>query len=216
MITLHYFPSNASFAPHIVLEELQAPFRLSLVERDAGAHKSPGYLKLNPNGLIPVMVDGDGMVMYESAAILMHLADTHPLSKLAPAVGTAARAQFYKWLVWLTNTLQPTTLAYFYPERWVDEGNADGVAQVKKHAELRTGPLLDQLEALLASHGQPWLLGDDYTVADAMAFMLCRWTRNFARPVRSLPHINGFLQRMLARPAVQRAIATEKLPQPVV
>lgn len=216
MITLHYFPSNASFAPHIVLEELQVPFRLSLVERDAGAHKSPEYLKLNPNGLIPVMVDGDGMVMYETAAILMHLADTHPDAKLAPAPGTAARAQFYKWLIWLTNTLQPTTIAYYYPERWVDEGNADGVAQVKKQAELRVGPLLDQLEAQLASHGQPWLLGADYTVADAMAFMLCRWTRNFARPARSLPHINGFLQRMLARPAVQRAIATEKLPQPVV
>jgi len=216
MITLHYFPSNASFAPHIVLEELQVPFRLSLVERDAGAHKSPEYLKLNPNGLIPVMVDADGMVMYETAAILMHLADTHPDAQLAPAPGTAARAQFYKWLIWLTNTLQPTTIAYYYPERWVDEGNADGVAQVKKQAELRVGPLLDQLEAQLASHGQPWLLGADYTVADAMAFMLCRWTRNFARPARSLPHINGFLQRMLARPAVQRAIATEKLPQPVV
>jgi len=219
MITLHYFPSNASFAPHVVLEELQVPFRLSLVERDAGAHKSPEYLKLNPNGLIPVMVDGDGMVMYETAAILMHLADTHPDARLAPAVGTAARAQFYKWLIWLTNTLQPTTIAYYYPERWVDEGNADGVAQVKRQAELRTGPLLDQLEAQLASHGAPgtsWLLGADYTVADAMALMLCRWTRNFARPARSLPHINGFLQRMLARPAVQRVIATEKLPQPVV
>ncbi len=214
MITLHYHPSNASFAPHIVLEELQAPFQLSLVQRDIGAHKSPEYLKLNPNGLIPVMVEG-GQVLYETAAILLHLADTHPDARLAPALGTSERAQFYKWLIWLTNTLQPMIISFYYPERWVDQGNAEGVAQVRKHAELRIGPLLDQLEAQLASHGGDWLLGAHYSAADPLAFMLCRWTRNFARPARSLPHIGAYLQRMLARPAVQRVIATEKLPQPI-
>ena len=214
MITLHYHPSNASFAPHIVLEELQAPFQLSLVQRDIGAHKSPEYLKLNPNGLIPVMVEG-GQVLYETAAILLHLADTHPDARLAPALGTSERAQFYKWLIWLTNTLQPMIISFYYPERWVDQGNAEGVAQVRKHAELRIGPLLDQLEAQLASHGGDWLLGAEYSAADPLAFMLCRWTRNFGRPARSLPHIGAYLQRMLAQPAVQRVIATEKLPQPI-
>jgi glutathione S-transferase len=214
MITLHYFPSNASFAPHVVLEELGRPFSLQLVKRDEDEHKSPAYLRLNPNGLIPVMVDhrhGD-LVLYETAAILLHLADTS--GRFAPALGTPERAQFYKWLIWLTNTLQPLVIAYYYPDRWVDAGNAEGTAQVKKNAELRVGPLLDQLDAQLASHGGPWLLGDAYSVADAMAFMLCRWTRNFARPARSLPHIGPYLQRMLERPAVQRAIATEQLPQP--
>ena len=215
MITLHYFPSNASFAPHVLLEELGQPFKLQIVLRDEGAHKTPEYLKLNPNGLIPVMQDGD-LVLYEVAAILLHLADTNPAAQLAPALGTPERAQFYKWLIWLTNTLQPMIIGYYYPERWVDDGNEDGVAQVKKHAELRTAPLLDQLDALLASHGGPWLLGEQFTVADPLAFMLCRWTRNFARPARSLPHIGAYLNRMLERPAVQRAIATEQLPQPWV
>ena len=215
MIALHYSPSNASFAPHVVLEELGLPFQLQLVDRDNDAHKSPAYLKLNPNGLIPVMQDGD-LVLYETAAILLHLADTNPAAGLAPAVGTPERAQFYKWLIWMTNTLQPLIIAYYYPHRWMDEGNTAGVAEVKKNAELRVGPLLDQLDALLASHGGPWILGERYTVADAMAFMLCRWTRNFARPARSLPHIGAYLARMLERPAVKRAIATEQLPQPWV
>ncbi len=127
MITLHYHPSNASFAPHILLEELQVPFRLSLVQRDIGAHKSPAYLKLNPNGLIPVMEAG-GQVLYETAAILLHLADTHPAAGLAPPLASAERAQFYKWLIWLTNTLQPPIIAYYYPDRWKEEGNAEGVA----------------------------------------------------------------------------------------
>jgi glutathione S-transferase len=218
-ITLHYHPSNASMAPHILLQELQQPFRLELVRRDEGAHKSPAYLALNPNGLIPVLVDqrGDGeLVLYESAAILLHLADTHPDARLAPPLGTAARAQFYKWLIWLTNTLQPLLITYYYPERCVDAGNTDGAAQVKQQAEARIAPLLDQLEAQLAGHGGPWLLGEQYSAADPLAFMLCRWTRGFARPARSLPRLGAYLQRMLERPAVQRAIATEQLPQPWV
>ena len=97
----------------------------------------------------------------------------------------------------------------------MDAGNADGTAQVKAAAEARIGPLLDQLEAQFAKHGGPWLLGADYSAADPLALMLCRWTRNFARPARSLPLTHAYLQRMLARPAVQRAVATEALPQPI-
>lgn len=215
MLQLHYYPSNASMAPHILLRELGAAFELVRVDRGNGEHKSPAYLKLNPNGLIPVLQDGE-LVLYETAAILLHLADTHARAGLAPALGTAERAQFYKWLIWLTNTLQPALIAYYYPERWVDEGNAAGAAQVKAHAEARIAPLLDQLEAQLARHGGPWLLGKAYSAADPLAFMLCRWTRGFARPARSLPRLGDYLQRMLARPAVQQAIAVEGLPQPWV
>lgn len=215
MLQLHYYPSNASMAPHILLRELGAVFELVRVDRGNGEHKSPAYLKLNPNGLIPVLQDGE-LVLYETAAILLHLADTHAQAGLAPALGTAERAQFYKWLIWLTNTLQPALIAYYYPERWVDEGNAAGAAQVKAQAEARIAPLLDQLEAQLARHGGPWLLGEAYSAADPLAFMLCRWTRGFARPARSLPRLGDYLQRMLARPAVQQAIAVEGLPQPWV
>lgn len=215
MIQLHYYPGNASFAPHIVLLESGAAFELRKVDKENNEHKSDDYLKLNPNGLIPLLVDGD-MVMYESAAICLHLADTHPAAQLAPAPGTPERAQLYKWLMWLTNTLQSTLLVYFYPERWVVEGNSDGAAQVKAHAEARIGGLLDQLDAQLARSGGPWLLGQQYTLADAYALMLCRWTRGLARPARSLGQLGPYLQRMLARPAVQQAIATEQLAQPWV
>ena len=59
MITLHYYPGNASLTPHMLLRELGVDFELQLVDRTQGEHKSPAYLKLNPNGLIPVLVDGD-------------------------------------------------------------------------------------------------------------------------------------------------------------
>lgn len=220
MITLHYYPDNASFAPHVLLHEIGSPFALELVDRTQAAHKSPAYLKLNPNGQIPVLVDGD-LVLYETAALLMHLADTHPAAHLAPALGSRERAHYYKWMAWLTNTLQATLMHYFYPHRMVDEGQAGPAAQVKAHAEAKSGECLAQLDAHLAAHQAaqrgPWLLGANYSAVDPMAFMLCSWTRGFAsRPARDYPHLGPYLQRMLARPAVQRTLAAEGIRQPWV
>jgi glutathione S-transferase len=215
MIQLHYYPSTASMAPHILLREMGIPFELLLVDRTQNAQKMTAYLKLNPNGLIPVLTDGD-LILYEAAAICLHLCDTHPAAGLAPAVGSAERAHFYKWLMWLTNTLQATLIVYFYPERWVDAANSAGALEVKAQAELKVGVLLDQLDAELAkqsqTHPAPCLLGANYSAVDAYTLMLCRWTRNFAsKPASSRTHLGPYLQRMLVRPAVIEAFEAEGL-----
>lgn len=200
--------------PHIVLEELGIPFELVYVDRKVSAQKSPEYLQLNPNGLMPVLVDGD-LVLYETAAICLHLADRNPQAGLAPALGTPERAHLYKWLAWLSNTMQPTTTIFFYPERWADDGDTAAAAKLKAQAERKIGAMLDQLEAQLA-HGKHWLLGEQYSLVDPYAMMLCRWTRSFKRPARSLTRLGPYLNRVLARPAVKRVFATEQLPPPYV
>ena len=220
MIQLHYYPSTASMAPHILLRDLKVPFELVLVDRTQNAQKMTAYLQLNPNGLIPVLKDGD-LILYEAAAICLHLCDTYAEAGLAPAIGTAERAHFYKWLMWLTNTLQATLITYFYPERWVNAGNDAGATQVKAQAEIKVGVLLDQLDAELAKQGQmhaaPWLLGTNYSAVDAYTLMLCRWTRNFeSTPARARMHLGPYLQRVLARPAVVKAFEAERLAQPWV
>jgi glutathione S-transferase len=215
MIQLHYHPGNASLAPHVLLEEIGAPFELVFVDRANAAHRSPEYLKLNPNGQIPVLVEGE-FALYEAAAICLYLADRYPDARLAPPLRTPERAHFYQWLFWCTNTLQAMLMHYFYSERLVDEGDANASAQVRNRAEARAGAMLDRLDEQLASHGGDWLLGSTFSAVDPYALMLCRWTRNFARPARSLPRLAPYLQRMLARPAAQRAFATEKLSAPFV
>lgn len=216
MMQLHYYPSTAAMVPHILLEEIGAPFERVLVDRPGNAHKAPAYLKLNPNGLIPVLVDG-GHVVYETAAIVLHLCDTHPQAGLAPAPGTWERAHFYQWLMWLTNTLQASLLVYFYPERWVDAGHAQATAEVKANAQRKIGGLLDLLDAELARHGQDWFGGPQFSALDPYVFTLCRWTRNFTpAPARERPLLGPYLQRVLARPAVQRVLAAEKLAPPFV
>ena len=217
MIRLHFYPGNASLAPHLLLRELGVPFELQLVDRTQAAHKAPAYLALNPNGQIPVLEDGE-LVLYETAAILLHLADRFPQARLAPLVGTPERAQYYKWMVWLTNTLQAMLMHYFYPERIV-RTMATPLRRPRcaAQAEARIGPMLQQLDDLLAGHAGPWLLGADYSAVDPLAFTLCRWTRGFAgQPARSYPHIGPYLQRMLARPAVQQVFEVEGLAAPWV
>lgn len=213
---LHYYPSTAAMVPHIVLEEIGQPYQRVLVDRTKNAHKAPDYLKLNPNGLIPVLVDGD-LVLYETAAICLHLCDTHPEANLAPAYGSRKRAHLYKWLMWLTNTLQSSLIVYFYPERWAVPGNTAGTEEVKAQAELKIAGLVDQLDAELARHGGPWFGGAEYSMLDAYVFTLCRWTRNFKSPAaRTRPHLGPYLQRMLERPAVKRVLAAEELAPPFV
>ena len=221
MLKLHYYPGNASLIVHLVLEEIGVPFALEHVDRTQAAHKTAEYLALNPNGLIPVLVDdesrsvdGAPLVLYETAAICMHLADVHAAAGLLPPFGTRERAHAYKWILWLANTLHPALGLYFYPDRWIADGA--GAAALRASAEAKIGAMLDLLDAEFARHGAPWLLGSSFSVADPYALVLCRWTRGFGRPARTLPHLRPWLDRMLDRPAVQRALASEKLSAPFV
>ena len=120
--------------------------------------------------------------------------------------------------MWLTNTLQASLIVYFYPQRWMDEGNEAGALELQRHAEQRIDGLLAQLDDELARHGGPWFLGADYSALDAYVFTLCRWTRNFQRvaPASRRAHLGPYLQRMLERSAVQRVLFNEALSPPFV
>ena len=223
MIELHYFPGNASMAPHILLHELALPFSLRLVDRAHNAHKSADYLALNPNGLIPVLRDGD-LVLFEAAAICLHLADQRPDAapghRLLPPLGSAERALAYRWLAWMSNTVQVSLMHYFYPERVIPGVQGAVAEQIHTAAQAQVGAQLALIDSQLARHGQPWLLGAEHSLVDSYGMMLCRWTRGFdgpgPAPARSRPATAAWLQRVLARPAVQRALADEGLAAPWV
>jgi glutathione S-transferase len=211
MYQLYYYPGNANLAPHMVLEEIGVGHELILVDRNQNAQKSADYLKLNPNGRIPTLIDGD-LVLYEAAAICLHLADRHPEAGLVPELASDERAQCYKWLMYLTNTIQAELLYYFYPQRLsADEAAA---AQVKTHAEQRVGAMFDIIEAALAQHGGPYLLGERYRIVDPYLLMLARWTRMMQQPARQRPNLGRLLETLAARPAVQRAFAAEDIDAP--
>jgi len=206
MYQLHYFPANANAAPHMVLEELGAKYELLLVDRTKDAQKSREYLKLNPNGRIPTLIDNK-LVLSEAAAIVLHLVDQHPDAGLAPKVGTPERAKFYQWLTFLTNSLQEELMTWQYPERLAGE-DAAAATVVKRGAEARASTFLDVVEDHLKANG-PLFLGNELSAVDFYLVMLCRWARPMTKPPRSRPNIAKLLDKLTALPSVRRAYERE-------
>lgn len=214
MYTLYFYPGNANLAPHFMLEDIGAEFRLHRLSRETNEHKGAEYLKLNPCGRIPTLIDhdapGGALVIFEAAAICLHLADAHPEAGLAPPQGTPERAHLYQWLMFLTNTIQADVLSYAYPERYTSApGGAPGV---KAAAEKRLIDMFAILDNRL--EGRDHLLGTQFSLADYYLLMLARWGRNLATAPRDLPNVGASIARTLARPAARRAIATEGIPAP--
>jgi len=209
--SLYYYPGNASLLPHMALREAGALIDLRLVNRTQDAQHSAEYLHLNPNGRIPVLLDGD-LVLFEAAAITLHVADQHPEAGLAPPLGTTERAQFYKWMIHLTNTPQAEYRAWFYPAQHVADPAAED--SVKKAAGKRLEDMFDVIAQQLGNG--PWLLGERFSAADLFLLMLVRWGREMPHPPRDVPQLLAHAKRVLARPAVQATFAAEGLVEPFI
>ncbi len=208
MYQLHYYPANANAAPHMLLEEIGVPYDLVLVDRAKNAQKSREYLKINPNGRIPTLVDGQ-LIMSEAAAIVLHLVDQHADAGLAPQVGTPERAKFYQWLTFLTNSLQEELMIWQYPDRLAGK-DASAVDVVKRGAEVRASRFLDIIEDHLKANG-PLFLGKRLSAVDFYLVMLSRWARPMAQPPRSRPNISKLLDRVTDLHSVRRAYEHEAI-----
>jgi glutathione S-transferase len=204
MIELHYYPDNASQFPHMLLREIGCPFELRLVDRDHDAQNSAAYLKLNPNGKIPVLVD-DGEAISETGAIGLYLADKFPQAGLAPPPGAHDRAAYYKWMVYMACVPQAEFRAWFYPHEFVDDPKL--APHVKASANERLMGIFERIAAQLGAG--PWLLGEQFSAADLYLLMMTRWGATLSRPVRELPEIAAHAARVVERPAVRATFATE-------
>ena len=201
---LHYLPGSAAMAPHAALAEIGAPYELVRVERDEDGRPTADYLALNPWGKVPTLEDGD-FVLTESAAICLHLADRFPDARLAPPVGTRERSEVYRWLLWLSNTVQTAQLRFFYPERYGTEGVKESAASdLAAHHEL--------VDAHLA--GREWLVGDERTVADLFLFMMTRWGRGLELPAWDRPNIRAHFLRALELRGVRTMLEEQGLELP--
>ena len=186
-------------APHAALAEIGIDYELVEIDRET-AQTDPEYLALNPAGVVPTLVDGD-VVVTESAAILLYLADRFPESRLAPA----DRAQLYRRLVFLTNTVQTAMLRFFYPERYGD----GSVAEV---AAAEAGRWFDLLDREL--DGAEWIAAGHRTAADLFLFMMTRWGRRLDPPAWDRPNLRAHFLRTLALPGVRRMVAEQGLDLP--
>jgi glutathione S-transferase len=194
---LHFIPGSAAMAPHAALAEAGAEYELVRAIRDEDGLPTAAYLALNPSGRVPTLEDGD-FVLTEAAAIVVHVADRFPPSRLLPELGTNERSDALRWLFFLTNTVQPTLLHVMYPDRY-------GTAGVEEKARADAAELFDRIDAHLEA--RDWLVGDERTGADLFLFMLSRWGRHLEPKAWERPNIGAFYDRAAALPGVARMLA---------
>lgn len=202
---LYYAPGACSLSPHIVLREAGQSVELVQVDLSTGQIKDTGaaFRDINPKGYVPAIEIADGSLLTEGAAIIQHLADSHPDAGLAPAAGTVERARVNEWLTFLSSELHKAFGPLFNGAS-SDAARNDAIAKVKNR--------LDYVEATLAD-GRSFITGDRFSIADAYLFTLTNWTGPTGIGLSGLPHLTAYQARIAARPAVRAALEAEGLLQ---
>lgn len=208
MFTLHYAPDNASLIVRLVLEELGLPYRAVLVDRRAAQQKSPAYLALNPQGLIPVLETAEG-ALWETGAICLWL--TERTGRMAPQPSDPQRGHFLKWLFFVAGTLHADLRMQFYPERL-----AADPAGLAPRTTARLAGQFRLLDGLAARH-PAWFAARDPSVLDCYVVVAMRWAALYTAGAPAwfvaadYPHLRELAERMESRTATLAAQRAEGL-----
>ncbi|KAA1286015.1 glutathione S-transferase family protein [Alcaligenes faecalis] len=203
MIDLYTDSSPNGFKATIALEELVLPYRLHHVRIEASEHKQPEFLALNPHGRIPVMRDDEtGVVLFESAAILLYLAEkTGQLLSKDPV----QRWETIKWLQFHSSSVGPILGQRVHFELFAQEKIP---AAIERYRRL-VNDLFTVLDTRLADH--PYLAGKDYSIADIAHFGWTHIARIIDFDFSQYSHMSAWHERVAQRPAVRIGIT---LPEP--
>ena len=202
-ITLYGAPSTRSLRVAWTLEELGLDWEFHTVDFSKGDHQSPEYLAVNPAGKVPALVDGD-LVLIESSAICLYLAERYGSGKLLPVPGTRQRAMHHQWVSFIVAELEQPLWSigkhkFALPKTW-------RVARMLEVAPREFERALAVAEAWIPEYGL--LLGDELTVADILLTHTLIWARAFKQPLS--PRAAAYCDRLAERAALSNARAREQ------
>lgn len=202
---LHGYPESGSAAVEVALALGGIAHDLRDLDPGAGDLTRPDFLALNPRGQVPVLVLPDGSpnksVVTEIPAILLHLADAHPGSGLAPPPGSPARAQHDRWLAFTHANLYEGVLRLFYADRYTtDPQGADGVraaaeGYLRRHLAILEGVMADG----------PFLLGPQPMAVDCLIWIILSWLGPETKA--ATPRLTALADAMAADPRLSAAMA---------
>jgi glutathione S-transferase len=198
--TLYGRSGSGSLVVQVALEEVGAPFECVWIGREAAEVER--FKDVNPTGRVPALALPDGTVMFESAAILVHLSNLHPEAKLAPQTGTTRHAMFLQWMTFLSANVYESVLRIYYPGRYTTRGEDDA-------AVVREQGKIDYLVhmSLIARNLNPYVLGAEYSIADTYLYMLASWYPERDELLARLPVLGAHSATVLARAAVAKVEA---------
>lgn len=196
---LYHSPQTRSIRPRWLLEELGVPYDLETLDMAKQDHKRAEYMKIHPHGAVPALVDDD-VVMFESAAICMYLADKYRDKQLAPALGSPERAAYYQWIVYSIATLEPPVLEVFLHTVMLPEEQRSAEAAQDGRTKFKdVGHVLSQ-----ALRGKEFLVGNRFSAADVMIGSTLAWA-HFLGLLNDQHVLEDYAKRMSQRPAYQTA-----------
>jgi len=202
MYQLYYAPGTCSMAIHIILNELNQPVELKKVI--LSEPRSPEFLKVNPRGAVPALID-DGHVIREGGAIIAYLLDKHN-SPMLPKSGKE-RATALEWLMFANSTLHPAYgKGFFVMKNTSDPAQKEALL---KMAVEQVEKLWAELDERLAS--QPYVCGKECSAADILIAVIANWGSYFPVPIKLGDNVKRMLRDVTARPAYQKALATEQV-----
>ncbi|SIR15759.1 glutathione S-transferase [Aromatoleum tolulyticum] len=194
-------PGACSLSPHIVLEEAGLKYETEVVDLQTKVTASGAdYWKINPKGYVPALQLDNGDVITEGPAIIQYLADQVPGKKLAPANGTIERYTLQGWLTFIGTEIHKTFSPFFNPAT-----PAEWKAMCRANLERRFGYVAEQLA------GKDYLMGADFSVADAYLFTVMGWAKYIELDLSQWPALAAYQARVAARPAVVAAMKAEGL-----
>lgn len=196
---LYYSPGACSLSPHIVLREAGLAFEPVLAPTKT--HKLPDgtdYYTINPLGYVPLLELDDGTRLREGPAIVQYIADQAPAKNLAPANGTLPRYRLQEWLTFIGTEVHKSFSPLFDPNM-PEEGKKISRARLASRFQWINGEL----------EGKDYVMGDNFTVADAYLYTVTRWAKPMAIDLSAYPNLVAHHARVAARPAVQEALKVE-------
>ena len=202
MYKLYYAPGTCSMAVHVAL--LECNQELSMERVDFSQPRSPEYLKLNPRGSVPVLVD-DGQVIREGAAILIHILEKCK-SPLLPASGKE-RAIALEWLMFANATMHPAYARCFFLKRNGEDGAVKD--KMMDNAAAAINKLWDEVEQRLSQNA--YICGSECSIADILLTVIATWSGNIPRPINFGPNTKKLFRTVISRPAYMKALDAEKV-----
>lgn len=198
---LYFAPGACSLSPHIVLREAGVSVELKRVDLGSKAIEGGGnYVEINAKGYVPALELPNGEVLTEGPAIVQYIADQNPGSNLAPKAGSLERYRLQEWLNFITSELHKNFGALFQ-KKISDDWKAAAISNIHRR--------LDYVAEKLK--GKQYLLGDQFSVADAYLFTVLGWGKHVDIDIGKWPVLVEYVGRVGARPKVQEALRAEGL-----
>ena len=193
---LYFVPRTRSTRPRWMLEELGVPYELVRLDPAKGETRTDEHTTRHPLQHVPVLETREGSI-FESAAIVLHLADLHPEKKLLGAPGSHARAQAYQWLFFAMTELEPPCIEYALHLRAKTEGSPEA-ALAKDKFSMAVRPLERRFSA------NDYLIGDEFSAADVVVGAVLSWA-NAMGLISEAPNLSVYVERIKDRPAFKAA-----------